>query len=363
MQRMTTNDKTQEVIENNRQNCNKTIKEYFDKGQVNSSTYASLTETNESLGQLLKDIIADFKKTSSQSILDLVKRSPSFDSKMLQARELVEKVLNDDSTLRDIREVTFTIVDEHLKIALGLKETNIAPNLLYELKEMRCTKDDLQKYRLLMGILEEVKTEDWTKFLSDLATNISMAREQQRTGQPLSETEKLLLKIDSKFENSDETTSDFKNRVEAFLNAKTLIIQSTAALEGIFNWIRSNVRYRADPFGREYFQHPLVTLKWGGDCDCISILVVTMAKAIGFRTGLGYVPKNKPQHCFPETYLPRIIQSEKEEILTLPMLLPMDTLLSSDIEFSDLLHGATRLENSYKEMFGVGLDGAGFCEM
>lgn len=51
----------------------------------------------------------------------------------------------------------------------------------------------------------------------------------------------------------------------------------------IFEFVRSNVRYRLDPRGLEWVQRPFVTLlvDGAGDCDCTSTLVACLALCLG----------------------------------------------------------------------------------
>lgn len=56
-------------------------------------------------------------------------------------------------------------------------------------------------------------------------------------------------------------------------------------LEAIVRWVKQNVRYVNDPQGVELIQSPLYTIKRGaGDCDDYSILINSLAAALGYNT-------------------------------------------------------------------------------
>lgn len=57
--------------------------------------------------------------------------------------------------------------------------------------------------------------------------------------------------------------------------------------ERIFTWVQSNIKFVNDIEGVETLQTSRVTLKNGfGDCDCLTILLGSMYRCIGYQFGL-----------------------------------------------------------------------------
>lgn len=50
--------------------------------------------------------------------------------------------------------------------------------------------------------------------------------------------------------------------------------------------------YRSDPRGQEWFQHPVYTLFYGGDCEDLAGLFMALGKAVGLETDVVWI--NQP---------------------------------------------------------------------
>lgn len=83
--------------------------------------------------------------------------------------------------------------------------------------------------------------------------------------------------------------------------------------EAVYNFVRDNVRYTKDPLGFEYIQTPPVLLESigqyrrgkgarpAGDCDDMTVLSLTLLKAIGFHVAIKVVsfhPNKKFGHVY-----------------------------------------------------------------
>lgn len=70
--------------------------------------------------------------------------------------------------------------------------------------------------------------------------------------------------------------------------------------EAIFRWVKDNIRYTRDPQNTEWLQEPDVTLREGfGDCDCLAVLIASLAAAIGMQVGFETI---KADPRFPDDY-------------------------------------------------------------
>jgi len=75
--------------------------------------------------------------------------------------------------------------------------------------------------------------------------------------------------------------------------------------ECIYNYVRQNVRYTRDPMDVELLQAPEVTLREAsGDCDDVSILIASLAEAVGMEAAFLTIKANKNlpydfTHVFP----------------------------------------------------------------
>lgn len=55
--------------------------------------------------------------------------------------------------------------------------------------------------------------------------------------------------------------------------------------QAIFDWVVTNIRYVRDPIIAEFIMHPLRLMEIGsGDCDDLSILIASLAEAIGIQS-------------------------------------------------------------------------------
>jgi hypothetical protein len=71
--------------------------------------------------------------------------------------------------------------------------------------------------------------------------------------------------------------------------------------EAIYEWVRDNISYVADPLDSEYIQLPEETLNnGGGDCDDQSVLLASMLMCIGFKCVLVFIKK----HVYVAVQLP-----------------------------------------------------------
>lgn len=92
-------------------------------------------------------------------------------------------------------------------------------------------------------------------------------------------------------------------------NPKDRIGEVTA----IYNWVRNKTRYIMDPAGTEHLQTPLVAIDmirqgqvFQGDCDDLTILVLSLLKAIGYNVKMiaaAYSPKKNLTHIYGAVYL------------------------------------------------------------
>jgi len=58
-------------------------------------------------------------------------------------------------------------------------------------------------------------------------------------------------------------------------------------LEAVFNFVKARVRYTGDVEGHDTYASAKRTLEWGGgDCDDHSVAVATLARHLGFKTGV-----------------------------------------------------------------------------
>lgn len=83
---------------------------------------------------------------------------------------------------------------------------------------------------------------------------------------------------------------------------------SLGKVEAIFNYIKGNTSYLRDPQGTEFLKTPLVSLQLlevGDrpllDCDCLSILSLSLLKSIGFPVALrasSYKSNGKFTHVY-----------------------------------------------------------------
>ena len=77
-------------------------------------------------------------------------------------------------------------------------------------------------------------------------------------------------------------------------------------VQAIFNWMRQNIRFVADPVGKEALRTPEETLLVGaGDCDCMTVLIATIAGTIGLPSRAMTVSTdpaepNTYSHVYPE---------------------------------------------------------------
>lgn len=84
-------------------------------------------------------------------------------------------------------------------------------------------------------------------------------------------------------------------RITAHLPSK----QPTQEIEAIYQWVRSNIRFRYDPIGMEWLQAADRTLKErAGDCDCITILIGSLCQSLGHKalTRTVGASKTAPEH-------------------------------------------------------------------
>lgn len=76
-------------------------------------------------------------------------------------------------------------------------------------------------------------------------------------------------------------------------------------VEAIFAWVKNNIRFVQDPYGREWVQSPVKTLEFeAGDCDDISVLAGALVRSIGYNTAFKTIKADKriPQE-FSHVYL------------------------------------------------------------
>jgi len=73
----------------------------------------------------------------------------------------------------------------------------------------------------------------------------------------------------------------------------------TAEIYAIYKWVRKNIRYRHDPLDLEMLQGATRTIKEGaGDCDCMTILIGSLARSLGHKVTIRTVGKtlHSPEH-------------------------------------------------------------------
>jgi len=78
-------------------------------------------------------------------------------------------------------------------------------------------------------------------------------------------------------------------------------------LRNVFNFVKKNVRYRADRPGKEVVKNPAALFASGvGDCKSFSIAIVSLCRALGFRNlsyrFAAYAPGDVT-HVYPVCYL------------------------------------------------------------
>lgn len=78
-------------------------------------------------------------------------------------------------------------------------------------------------------------------------------------------------------------------------------------LRNVFNFVKRNVRYRADRPGKEVVKNPAALFDAGvGDCKSFSIAIVSLCRALGFRNlsyrFAAYAPGDVT-HVYPVCYL------------------------------------------------------------
>lgn len=68
-------------------------------------------------------------------------------------------------------------------------------------------------------------------------------------------------------------------------------------VKAIYWWVKNNIRYTKDPYGREGLQTPRFTLKTrAGDCDDMATLICALAGALGHRCKLRAVSTYPPNN-------------------------------------------------------------------
>lgn len=105
--------------------------------------------------------------------------------------------------------------------------------------------------------------------------------------------------------------------------------------KAIHNWVRDNVRYTHDPRGIEYLQTPPTMLKLieqnerpMGDCDDMTMLVLSLLKSIGYEVGLkiaAYRKDGRFQHVYGMVRVP-VGRPTPEGLTTKDIWIPSDTI-------------------------------------
>ena len=75
----------------------------------------------------------------------------------------------------------------------------------------------------------------------------------------------------------------------------------------IYDWVKKNIAYRNDPYFMDTFDYPMETVRLrAGDCDDMSILIASLALAIGIPARYIIVsddPSTEPSHVYAELYI------------------------------------------------------------
>lgn len=95
--------------------------------------------------------------------------------------------------------------------------------------------------------------------------------------------------------------------------ARVEVNNKKAEVEAIYNFVRDHVRYTKDPLGFEYLQTPPVLLedirlniegrgdRPVGDCDDMTLLSLSLLKAIGYQTAIkvvSFAPSKQFGHVY-----------------------------------------------------------------
>lgn len=69
-------------------------------------------------------------------------------------------------------------------------------------------------------------------------------------------------------------------------------------LGAIFDWVRNNIRYTADPSGLDVYYPPEYALKARtGDCDEMAVLIAILAESVGYPAKFRSVAKKGDNFC------------------------------------------------------------------
>lgn len=98
------------------------------------------------------------------------------------------------------------------------------------------------------------------------------------------------------------------NRLAVQIVRNTPEFSETPKVQAIYEWMRSHIRFVADPVGKEVLRTPEETITVGaGDCDCMTVLIATLAGSAGMPSRAVTVSTdpsepNTYSHVYPEVF-------------------------------------------------------------
>lgn len=80
-------------------------------------------------------------------------------------------------------------------------------------------------------------------------------------------------------------------QIAATISTQSCTESKICHAKALYYFVRDNIQYVSDPYGKEYIAQPIETLKTGaGDCDDGAILLANLLEAVGIRTNIVVVP-------------------------------------------------------------------------
>lgn len=351
--------RTREAIDDHRVKGEKIIREAIQKNLVNASSYLFLTELNDALASRVASLVAAMERQGAQQTALPLKKLETHEEKIKQARQIIQDALTNEALLEELRAHTLELAKKHFSESYTVPEPDFSINKIYEKGAHAASKRAL----LLQRYLAEFPKQNlprYNQLLTELMNNILAAKRKAELGEQLSDAEEELLELENEAETYLKDPQHFQAKTEKFLLMLNSAATASRIAEGVLAWSTENLHYVEDPYDADYFQRPNLTLQSKrGDCDCLSILIASMLKSIGFKVYIGYLPLDHPTHWFPGVYLRRIRLNEGGIEVTEAEPISLDPLFSKGQQPQSVIENPSILDKLYTNHFGVGLRDSG----
>lgn len=129
---------------------------------------------------------------------------------------------------------------------------------------------------------------------------------------PLEKHQKYYLELDNSY--SIFTPKTIYVTIKGYLLEDRVLNDKSFKLIALGLWVSINIKYISDPYEMEYVASPRETLRSkAGDCDDFAVLLASMYRAVGLRSGVGVIDTNGDKIPDHTAALVALERSEFEE--------------------------------------------------